>query len=111
MAPSMTFRTSKMSMASFSLGGRGGRPQVAHDHGTVKCGLHAKFHRPRLETVDLHRESTALQTQTGHRIIEFDLLTVYLSSDQYWRQGLDEIGLKANYCRNLLYTVHHGNLQ
>ena len=57
----MTFGMSKLHMVSVDLRGRRGQPQVVHDLGMVKCGCHAKFHCPWLDTVDLYREQSIEQ--------------------------------------------------
>ena len=56
---------SKSDMASFDLGGHGGRPQIAHDPGSPPSRLCAKLQPPGLKTVDLYKEQTPLQTETG----------------------------------------------
>ena len=68
MTPSMISSTSKLGMASFGLRGHGGWPQYAHDLGTPKASLHAKFHGPRLKTVDLYKEHTEWQTKLVWRL-------------------------------------------
>ena len=62
MTPSMSFGMSKSGMASFDLGGHGGRPQVAHDHFPSLVRSHAKNQQPGLKTVAVHREHTWSQT-------------------------------------------------
>ena len=53
---------SKSGMASFDLGGHGGRPQVAHDLLPPLMRPHAKNQQAGFETVAVHCELTPLQT-------------------------------------------------
>ena len=66
---------SKLSVASFGLRGRGGRPQYAHDLGRSKDSLNAKFHGPGLKTLDVYL------LQTDRDVVLSDLKWPQLASE------------------------------
>ena len=57
---------SKLGLASLGLRGHGGRPQNDHDDlGTLKGSLDAKFHGPRLKSVENLGKMTLLASVTS----------------------------------------------